>query len=224
MTTVTGGFKSTEIESRTKVEPDTHQYAGQFRQGLDVIAQSFYYQFITGAVSSATSTTMTLSSDIGIVKGDIIHFTSGAAIHTYAFVQSVSTVTVTFSQRLEPIPAAADTFEVMRPIFGRASSDGSAQTTHNTTVISDGAKTVTTAGTRVKLSTDQVCNWVIITGNESNSGVVVVGGDTVVAAVGSRQGTPLLPFQSVTLLCSNLNEVSVDAVVSTDGVTFTFGM
>ena len=90
------------------------------------------------------------------------------------------------------------------------------------TGIADGRKTVTTAGTRVTLASSTACKQVIITAETDNTGYVVVGGSTVVAALATRSGTPLNPGDSIAIEISNLSNVYLDAVVSTDGVTYTY--
>lgn len=94
---------------------------------------------------------------------------------------------------------------------------------HTTTGAGDNRKVVTTAGTRVALAAATPAKWVTITAEEDNTGVVVVGGATVVAALATRRGTPLSAMQSVTFPVDDLADISLDAMVSTDGVTFTYG-
>lgn len=87
----------------------------------------------------------------------------------------------------------------------------------------DGRKTCATAGTREQFSS-QACKYVILVGEENNTDIVVIGGSTVVAAASgggtTRQGIPLAPLQSIRLEISNLNLLYIDAVTSTDGVTY----
>lgn len=88
--------------------------------------------------------------------------------------------------------------------------------------IVDGRKFVTTAGTREALATSTPCSIVIITAEANNTGVVVVGGRTVIAALATRQGIPLSAGDSITLTIDNLNKVWLDSMVSTDGVTYLY--
>jgi len=89
--------------------------------------------------------------------------------------------------------------------------------------ISDGVKNVTAAATRETLvAVATPCRKVIITAKDTNTGVICVGGATVVALAGAtRRGTPLLASESVTLEIDDLNKINLDATVSGDGVTFT---
>jgi hypothetical protein len=88
----------------------------------------------------------------------------------------------------------------------------------------DGKMVVTTAGTRQQLTaTSTPCGKVFITAREDNTDNVVVGGPTVVAALGaSRSGSVLIPNQSITLEIDNLSNVWLDAITSGDGVTYSY--
>ena len=90
-------------------------------------------------------------------------------------------------------------------------------------VIGDGIKTVTTAATRVALSTTTTpITEVTITALSTNTGIIVVGGSTVVAAAATRRGTPLAAGDSVGLEVNSLASVWLDATVSGEGVSFTY--
>lgn len=92
-----------------------------------------------------------------------------------------------------------------------------------TASLGDGRQVVTTAGTRVQLSTNSVeCREVAVTAETDNTGVVVVGGSTVVAALATRRGTPLAAGDTAIIPVDNLQDVWLDATVSTDGVTYTY--
>lgn len=89
--------------------------------------------------------------------------------------------------------------------------------------ISDGRRTVASAGTRVQLSTTSVpVKKVIIQALQSNTGFIAVGGSTVVAATGSERGYILLPFNSITLTVTNLNLIYLDSTVDGEGVSYTY--
>ncbi len=88
--------------------------------------------------------------------------------------------------------------------------------------IDDGRKVVTTAGTRVALAASTTCKHVTITAETNNTDIVVVGGATVVAALATRQGVPLYPGDTYDLDIDNLMDVYLDALVSTEGVTFVY--
>jgi hypothetical protein len=90
------------------------------------------------------------------------------------------------------------------------------------TSIADDRKTVTTAGTRVALASSTACKQVVITAETDNTGYVVVGGSTVVAALATRRGVPLAPGDSVTFQIDNLADVYLDSTVNGDGVTFAY--
>lgn len=89
--------------------------------------------------------------------------------------------------------------------------------------LGDGRKVVAAAGTAERLSASSVrCRSLVVTAESDNTGVVVVGGATVVAALATRRGTPLVAGQSVALDVTNLKAVFIDSTVNGDGVTFTY--
>lgn len=91
------------------------------------------------------------------------------------------------------------------------------------TNIQDNSRTVTTAGTRVQLSTTAIrCSKVEITAKINNVDFVVVGGSTVVAAEATRRGTPLAQGDTLTLYVNDLSKIYLDAVTSGDGVTYVY--
>jgi hypothetical protein len=91
------------------------------------------------------------------------------------------------------------------------------------TTITDGRKTVTTAGTRVQLSSSSVsAKRVTISALSTNTGVVCVGGSTVVASAGTRTGVGLQAGDYYELDITNLNLVYLDSTVNGEGVSFTY--
>jgi hypothetical protein len=68
----------------------------------------------------------------------------------------------------------------------------------------DGTKNVTTAGTRVALAASTTCKWVIVTARPANTGKVVVGTVSCVAAAGSERGIVLAAGQSTGVPATNL--------------------
>ena len=87
--------------------------------------------------------------------------------------------------------------------------------------VGDGTVTVTTAGTRVQLSATSVpCKKVFIQAHESNTGTIVVGGSTCVAALVGRRGKALFPTQGDTFFVSDLNLLYIDSTVSLDKVNY----
>lgn len=90
------------------------------------------------------------------------------------------------------------------------------------TIQSDRA-TCATAGTREQFKTGSTpCRKVDITAELDNTGVVVVGGAACVAALATRKGAPLEPGDSLTVYVTDLSLLYLDAVVSTDGVTYNY--
>jgi len=89
--------------------------------------------------------------------------------------------------------------------------------------IGDNRQTVTTAGTRVQLSAASVpCKKVVISALQGNSGVIVVGGITVVASAATRRGIPLNPLDTITVEVSNLNLIYLDSSVNGEGVSYLY--
>jgi len=93
---------------------------------------------------------------------------------------------------------------------------------HSITGIGDGRKVVATAGAREALASLTPATIVIITAETDNTSYIVIGGATVVAALATRQGTPLNPGDSITLEVDNLADVYLDAMVNGEGVTYTY--
>jgi hypothetical protein len=90
------------------------------------------------------------------------------------------------------------------------------------TGIADNRKVVASAGTREALAASTACKKVIITAETDNTGVIAVGGTTVVAALATRRGTPLLAGDSIELEIDDLNDINIDSTVTGDGVTYTY--
>jgi hypothetical protein len=88
--------------------------------------------------------------------------------------------------------------------------------------LSNGRKVVAAAGTAEALAASTSCKTVAITAELDNTGVIVVGGSTVVAALATRQGVPLQAGDTITIDIDNLNDVYIDSTVNGDGVTYTY--
>jgi hypothetical protein len=87
----------------------------------------------------------------------------------------------------------------------------------------DGSATVTTAGTAVPLiSSPTPCISVAICAKTTNTGVIAVGGATVVASASTRRGIPLSPGDSVSFDIADASQIYIDATVNGDGVTYTY--
>lgn len=86
--------------------------------------------------------------------------------------------------------------------------------------VADGRKTVANAGTRVRLGESLQINSVAITALEANTGVICVGGKTVVAAAGTRTGTPLAAKATVTIDTDDLGDIYLDSTVNGEGISW----
>jgi hypothetical protein len=86
--------------------------------------------------------------------------------------------------------------------------------------ITNGRTVTVSANVALALASSTVVKEVIITAELDNTGVVVVGGSGVVSTLASRTGVPLNAGDSVTFQITNLNAISLAAVVAGDGVTY----
>lgn len=85
-------------------------------------------------------------------------------------------------------------------------------------------KVVTTAGTAVQLPAltgAAPLKGVMVQAETDNTGLIVYGGSTVVAALATRKGVALTAGQSVFLEVDDLQDVYLDTTVNGDGVTYT---
>lgn len=100
--------------------------------------------------------------------------------------------------------------------------------TQEGTSISSGRKTVTTAGVPVKLTASAtVAKRVEVSALESNTDMILVGGVNVVAgtandAGGTRAGIPISAGQTLTIDIDDVSKIYIDAVVSGEGVSYTY--
>jgi hypothetical protein len=83
--------------------------------------------------------------------------------------------------------------------------------------VGDNSQNVTTAGTRVQL-TSQACKKVIITAKAANTGTIWVGGSTVA----SGRGRPLVALQAEVFEVTNINAIYIDSTVNGEGITYTY--
>ena len=89
---------------------------------------------------------------------------------------------------------------------GNETGDGAAAS------VSDGTQTVATAGSAVQLSATSVpCKRVFIQALDNNSGNIVIGASTVVAAQGTRRGALLFPSQGMWCYVGDLNLLYIDS-------------
>ena len=106
--------------------------------------------------------------------------------------------------------------------FPVCNSDGHPVVGHNKTGIVDGVKVVTTAGTDVALASTTPAKVVIIQAQTDNTDAIAVGGVGVDATIATGTGTILYAGDTVTLEVDDLADVYIDAIVSGEGVRFTY--
>jgi hypothetical protein len=91
--------------------------------------------------------------------------------------------------------------------------------------LGQGRQTIKEAGKPVQLSTTTTgCNWVAITAETDNTGIITIGGSGVVAKLEERKGLPLEKGDSTTIPVGDLAQVYIDTTVNGDGVTFIYGI
>lgn len=93
---------------------------------------------------------------------------------------------------------------------------------HDKTGIGHGVKTVTTAGTDLALAASTTAKIVIIQAQTDNTSAVAVGASGVDATLATGTGIILYAGDVITLEIDNLADVYVDALVSGEGVRYTY--
>lgn len=89
--------------------------------------------------------------------------------------------------------------------------------------INTGSATVTTAGTRVQLTTaSTVSKRLDVMAKDTNTGIITVGGTAVVAASTGRTGIALTAGQSYTFYVDDVSDVYIDSTVNGEGVSFVY--
>ena len=85
--------------------------------------------------------------------------------------------------------------------------------------VGDGTATVASAGTRVQM-TNVTVKRVFLQASMANTGIIVVGGVTCVAAEATRRGIALYKNQGVWLYVNNLNLLYLDSTQDNDKVHY----
>jgi hypothetical protein len=89
--------------------------------------------------------------------------------------------------------------------------------------VADARKTVTTAGTRVALvASSTPARQVFITALSGNTGIICVGGSTVVASLSTRTGVPLSAGDTLAIDVADLAAFYIDSTVNGEGVSFLY--
>ena len=146
----------------------------------------------------------------------------------YIVVQSSMTATVTVDSAKTGSPDGGTTKKFLKV-------DGSDQLIESNSVailasladnetptnIDDNRKEVAIAGTAETLvAASTVCKYVLIQAELNNTGVIVVGDSTVVAAEATRRGYALDAGDPVIIPINDAQKIYLDTTVNTDGVTF----
>lgn len=93
---------------------------------------------------------------------------------------------------------------------------------HDITGIGHGVKTVAVAGTDEALAASTVCKRVVIEAQTDNTSGIAVGAAGVDATVATGTGVFLNPGDAFELEIDNLADVFIDALVSGEGVRYTY--
>lgn len=176
-----------------------------------------------------------LIAELGLIKGVIAGL---AELKSHIFKAVVSgKVFITNNDPSEAVPVRLTTadarafYNAMLSVVGSGGDDNvvtklnailaaiQAGSSGGSTSVGDGTATVTVAGTRVQLSSVSI-KRVLIQAHESNTGTLVVGGATCVAALVGRRGTALFATQSQLFQVSNLNLLYIDSTVSGDKINY----
>lgn len=201
---------------------------------------------LSNAINAAGSTTTVLKTIVGVgtaVIGDIVVFDYGtdtiALWGATTYITAFTSSTITVSPALPIAPSTLDIFGLLQPSFITANSNHSINvadtiaetklTSINNNIVAasqffsllDGKVVVATAGTRVQLIPSYTTSGQItITALSSNSGTIVVGGVTCVAAIGTRRGHPLEPGDSWSVTITDPTTLYIDATVNGEGVSY----
>lgn len=125
--------------------------------------------------------------------------------------------------KLTADPATQTTLAAVLSALGSPMQSSGGSVGHNVTGLTDGRKVVASAGTAVALAASTAAKAVEIIAETDNTGYIVVGASTVVAALATRRGKPLAAGESTgPIPCDNLAYHFIDATVTGDGVTFLY--
>lgn len=140
------GFKDKSHSLDTKAVPANVQNIGKYRVGLDVFSNSVCF-YVGSDSPGSNSTNYVLVAPGHICRvGDIVQFTLGNLLNEWAFVQEVTSGTITLSQKLSEAPSITDTFDILRIIPLRASSSGAMSVVASIPSVTDGPPGVFSVG------------------------------------------------------------------------------
>ena len=118
------GYPSQTKLERGKAEFATVEPVREGQNGLSVNAHMFAYEVGVDSVEASSTVSVINATAHSARKGDIIRFTSGALDNTEVKVSAVSTNTITLAEDLPSAPAAAVTFQLLRPKYPVVAEDG----------------------------------------------------------------------------------------------------
>lgn len=197
------GYPSTQKTDRTSPQHATLEPIRKNQFGLTVNGH-IAVRGVGADVVEAGSTTTVINATAHIAEvGDVIRFTSGTHDGREVKVWAVDANTITIAEDLESAPAAAVTFDILRPKYLKVSSDGSLSTSSGPTqFVLDGVDT--------EVSED--------TGTPALSNpfpVKILDGTGVEAGVAAQPLHVRLPSATETVLASILTSVDgLEALVT----------
>jgi len=128
------GYSSKLKQSQTRPE-DVHVTVEPIRQlqlGVSTMAHMFVTFLNADAVEANSTKNMIVATAHNAKVGDVISFTSGAHNGREVKVIDVETNNIYLGEDLGAAPVAADTFDILRHLYPRLTSNGNIQTTSTT--------------------------------------------------------------------------------------------
>lgn len=118
------GYPTQEKDERLLSQFGTVEPIREKQYGLSVNASVYVYSVGTDAVEANSTTYTIVATAHAARQGDIIRFTSGTHSGREVKVSSVSTNAIVLGETLSSAPAAAVTFQILRPKYPVVDSDG----------------------------------------------------------------------------------------------------
>lgn len=156
---------------------------------------------------------------------DVLFSLDGAVVHKGSLFPTVDRANLTFD--LIEVITTTSTAQIVLQISDEV--DGVPDMTirpdylEDVTGIKQGRLEVAVAGIAEPLSATSVpCKGVLVSASTDNTDLIVAGGADVIAALATREGTPLYPGDHDTENVTDLNQVYVDVLIAGDGVTYKY--
>jgi hypothetical protein len=122
------GYPTQEKDDRLSAQFATVEPVRELQNAMSVVSHQFVYQVGIDTVEAGSTTSVIVATAHSAVKGDVIHFTSGALSGREVKVYEVSVNSITLAETLSVAPAAADAFEILRHKYPAVDSSGAVVT------------------------------------------------------------------------------------------------